>query len=137
MTEQDRRAGKDRERQRMTEPPRQAMFDNIVTVGSASGNARHRRDVIGFERMLHSEQKADPQNSEHALPDFTLTNKTQRMIRQGVSGLAKTSCATNILERDQTQSWIPRLRASSELARDSQTHRHRFNRMEHTVHHAR
>src|SRR5260370_36423077 len=95
MTQQDRRAGKDKQRQRMTEPPRQAVFDNIVNVGSASGNARHRRDVIGFERMLNSEQKADPQNSEHAVPDFT--------IRRSVSGLAKRSCATNILERDQKQ----------------------------------
>jgi hypothetical protein len=30
--------------------------------------------VIGLKRMLHSEQKAEPQNSEHARPDHILTN---------------------------------------------------------------
>jgi len=69
MTYQDCGTGKDEECQRMAEPPRQAVFDDITNVGSAGGYARHSRDVIGFERMLHAEQKADPQDPEHVLPD--------------------------------------------------------------------
>src|ERR1700676_3901171 len=59
----------------MTETPRQAVLDDIANVGPASGNARHRSNMIGFERMLHPEQKADPHDSEHVLPDFALKNK--------------------------------------------------------------
>src|ERR1700676_2102474 len=59
----------------MTETPRQAVLDDIANVAPASGNARHRRNMIGFERMLHPEQKADPHDSEHVLPDFALKNK--------------------------------------------------------------
>jgi hypothetical protein len=86
MTEQHRGAGEDEQRQRMTEPPCQSVFNDIANVGPASGNAGHRRDVIGFERMLHSEQKADPQQSEHAFPDFILTNKSLR--EGGLTALA-------------------------------------------------
>ena len=65
---QDRGAGEDEQRQRMAETPGQPVLDDVADVGPAGGNARHRRDVIGLQRMLHSEQKAEPQNSEHALP---------------------------------------------------------------------
>ena len=56
----------------MTEPPGQPVLDNVAHVAPSGGNAGHRRDVIGFERVLHSEQKAKPQYSEHAFPDFNL-----------------------------------------------------------------
>jgi hypothetical protein len=62
-------------------------FDDIAEVGSARRNTRHRRDVIGFERMLHSQQKADPQNSEHKLPDFIFSLGDRENSNLG--GLAK------------------------------------------------
>ena len=70
MAKQDRGAGENEQRQRMAEPPRQPVLDDVTNVGPASGNARHRRNVIGLKRMLHTEQKTEPQNSEHELPDF-------------------------------------------------------------------
>ena len=66
MADDDRGTREDKERQRMAKPPCQAVFDDIPDIGSACRNAGNRRDVIGFERMLHSQQKAQPQNSEHA-----------------------------------------------------------------------
>jgi hypothetical protein len=74
MTQQDRGAGEDEQRQRMAEPPCQPVLDDIANVGPAGGNARDRRDVIGLQRVLHAEQKTDPQDSEHAFPDFTSSN---------------------------------------------------------------
>src|SRR3954452_21115191 len=67
VAEQDRGAGEHQQRQRMTESPGQAVLDDVANVAAAGGKARHRRDVIGFQRMLHAEQKAEPQNYEHAL----------------------------------------------------------------------
>src|ERR1700694_4148648 len=74
MTQQDRSAGENEEGQPMAETPCQPVLDNIADVGAARGNARDRRDMIGFERMLHAQQKADSQHSEHALPDSALPN---------------------------------------------------------------
>ena len=42
------------------------MLDDVADMGAARGDAGHRRDMIGLERMLHAEQKSQPQNSEHA-----------------------------------------------------------------------
>jgi hypothetical protein len=67
---QDRGTGKNKERQRVAEPPCQPVLDDITDVGSAGGDARHSCDMVGFKRMLYSEQKAEPQNSEHVLPDY-------------------------------------------------------------------
>jgi hypothetical protein len=55
MAEEDRGAGENEQRQRVTRSPGQPVFDDIPDVGSAGGNARHRRNMIGFERVLHSE----------------------------------------------------------------------------------
>jgi hypothetical protein len=54
----------------VTKPSRQPVLDDVTNLRTAGSNARHRRDMIGFERMLHSQNKAEPQNSEHTLPDF-------------------------------------------------------------------
>src|ERR1700732_4400775 len=80
LAQENRRTREHEQRQRVAEPPGQAVLDNIPNVGPASGKARHRRDMIGFERMLHSEQKPDTQDSEHALPDLTLTNNIQATV---------------------------------------------------------
>ncbi len=75
MAENNGSAGEDEQRQRMTKPPCQPVFDNVADIGPAGRNAGNRRDVIGLERMLHSKQEAKPQNSEHVCPDFTLTTE--------------------------------------------------------------
>jgi hypothetical protein len=38
-------------------------------MAAARGDARHRRDMVGFQRVLHAQQKPQPQNSEHVSPD--------------------------------------------------------------------
>jgi hypothetical protein len=60
------------------------VFDDIPDIGPAGRDAGHRRDVIGLKRMLHSEQKAKPQNSEHSHPDLTSTDNIL-----GESGFAR------------------------------------------------
>ena len=72
MSQQDRGPGKDKEGQRMAEPPGQPVLDDIANVGAAGGDARYRRDMIGLQRMLHAKQKTNPQRTEHAFPDFPL-----------------------------------------------------------------
>ncbi len=72
MSQQDRGTGKNEQGQRVTKPPRQTVFDDIPDIGPAGGNARYRRDMVGLQRVLHSEQKAKPQNSEHTRPDLVL-----------------------------------------------------------------
>lgn len=68
VPEQYRRTGKDEQRQGMAKSPGQAMPDNVPHVGPPRGDTRHRRDMIGLQRMLHAEQKPQPQNSEHVSP---------------------------------------------------------------------
>ena len=42
------------------------MLDDVADMGAARGDAGDRRDMIGLERVLHAQQKTEPQNSEHA-----------------------------------------------------------------------
>ena len=69
VAEQDGGAGKDEQRQRMAEPPGQPVLDDIGDMAAARGDAGDGGDVIGLERMLHAQQKTQPQNSEHTPPD--------------------------------------------------------------------
>ena len=68
VAEQDGGAGKDEQRQRMAEPPGQAVLDDIGDMAAARGDAGDGGDMIGLERMLHAQQKPQPQNSEHTPP---------------------------------------------------------------------
>ena len=70
--EQDRGAGKGEQRQGMAEPPGQAMADDVADLAAARGDAGHRRDMVGFQRVLHAQQKPQPQNSEHVSPARSL-----------------------------------------------------------------
>jgi hypothetical protein len=65
MTNKDRYAGEDKKCQRVAKSPSQAMFNDIADMRAASRYARHRRDVIGLQRMLYAKQKTQPQNPEH------------------------------------------------------------------------
>ena len=65
MAEQNRGAGKGEQRQGMAEPPGQAVLDDVADMAAARGDAGHRRDMVGLERVLHAQQKPQPQNSEH------------------------------------------------------------------------
>ena len=56
-TEQNRGAGKHEQGQGMAEAPGQAMPDDIADMAAARGDAGHRRDMIGLERVLHAQQK--------------------------------------------------------------------------------
>ena len=38
------------------------------TLAAARGDARDRRDMVGLQRVLHAQQKTQPQNSEHTTP---------------------------------------------------------------------
>src|SRR5207302_5015930 len=66
--EQDGGAGKGKQRQRVTEPPGQAVLDDVADMAAAHRDAGHGGDMIGFERMLHAQQESKPQNSEHWPP---------------------------------------------------------------------
>ena len=68
VAEQQRSTRKDEQGQRMAETPGQAMADDIADMAAARGDARHRRDMVGFQRVLHAQQKPEPQNSEHVSP---------------------------------------------------------------------
>jgi hypothetical protein len=70
VTNHDRGTGKDEQGQRVAKSPRQTVLDDITDIGPPGSNARHRRDMIGFERMLHSEQETESKDPEHALSDF-------------------------------------------------------------------
>ncbi len=65
MTQNYCRSGKQEQREGVPKPPGQAMLDDVADIAAAGGDAGHRRDVVGFQRMLHAEQKAESQNSEH------------------------------------------------------------------------
>ena len=45
-----------------------ATMANFTCLAAARGDAGYGGDMVRFERMLHAEQKAEPQNSEHAPP---------------------------------------------------------------------
>jgi hypothetical protein len=61
-----RGAGKGEQCQRMANSPGQTVFDNIDDIGPARGDAGDRRDVVDLKRVLHTQQKSEPQNSKHA-----------------------------------------------------------------------
>ena len=61
-------ASEDEQRQRMAEPPGQPVPDDVTDTAAARGDAGDGGDMIGFERMLHAQQKPKPQNSEHTPP---------------------------------------------------------------------
>jgi hypothetical protein len=65
VPEQNCGAGEGEQCQGMPEPPGQAALDDVAHFGAARGDAGHRRDVVGLERVLHAEQKSQSQNSEH------------------------------------------------------------------------
>jgi hypothetical protein len=65
---QNRGAGKAEQRQRMAQAPGQAVPDDIANMAAARGDAGHRGDMIGFQRMLHAQDKPKSQNSEHVTP---------------------------------------------------------------------
>jgi hypothetical protein len=72
----------------MTEPPRQSVFDDIAHVRPAGGYAGNRSNMVGFQRMLHPEQKTETQNSEHMLPDF---NRSVASVLPSVAPLRQPS----------------------------------------------
>ena len=67
-TEHDRGSGKDEQGERVTEPPGQAVLDDVADFAAARGSARYRRDMVGFERVLQSEHKPQPQVRTCYLP---------------------------------------------------------------------
>jgi hypothetical protein len=52
----------------MAKSPGQAVFDDVANVGAPRSDRGHRRNMIGLKRVLHAEQKSQPQNSEHHRP---------------------------------------------------------------------
>jgi mannose-6-phosphate isomerase-like protein (cupin superfamily) len=66
VSEQDGGAGKNEESDRVAEAPGQAMLDDVADAAAAGSDAGDGGDVIGLERMLHAQQQAETQNSEHA-----------------------------------------------------------------------
>jgi hypothetical protein len=52
----------------MAKTPGQAVLDDIADIRAAHGDAGHRGDMVGLERVLHAEQKPKPQTSEHLSP---------------------------------------------------------------------
>ena len=56
--EQNCGAGNGEQCQGMAEAPGQTVPDDVPDVSAARGDAGHRGDMIGLERMLHTEQKS-------------------------------------------------------------------------------
>ena len=83
MAKQDGGAGKDEQRQRMAEPPGQAVLDDIGDMGAPRGDAGYRGDMVGLERVLHAEQKTKSQNSEHPLRPVVrrLWHQSEALVR--------------------------------------------------------
>jgi hypothetical protein len=48
------------------------VLDDIADVAAARGDAGHRSDVIGLERMLQAQKKPETQNSEHTPLAFSV-----------------------------------------------------------------
>ena len=55
--EQNGGAGKHEQRERVAEPPGQPVLDDIGHMAAARGDAGYGGDMVGFERMLHAQQK--------------------------------------------------------------------------------
>jgi hypothetical protein len=72
--------GKRQQSEAVAESPCQAMFDNVGDFSAARRNRGDRGDMVGLERVLHSQQKTQPQNSEHArsLPVIIRRQQSQR-----------------------------------------------------------
>jgi hypothetical protein len=68
MAEQDGDSRKDEQRERMAETPGQPVLDDVGHMAAARCDAGDGGDMIGFERMLHAQQKPQPKNSEHTPP---------------------------------------------------------------------
>lgn len=58
-------AGEGEQGQGVADPPGQAMLDDVGDIASPHGDAGDRGHVIGLERVLQSQEKPEPQNSEH------------------------------------------------------------------------
>ena len=93
MAEQDGGAGKGEQRQRVAEPPGQPVLDDIGDMAAACGDAGYGSDMIGFERVLHAQQKPQPQNSEHTPPALSLIGQYQSKAFVG-STLHRTGSAS-------------------------------------------
>jgi len=70
VTQKNGCPGEDEQGERMSEPPGEAVLDDIADFGSPGGDAGDRSDMISLERMLHAEQEPQPQNPEHQRPAF-------------------------------------------------------------------
>ena len=68
MAERQRSAGKYEQRQRMAEPPGQAMLDDVGDIVTARGDRGNRRHMIGLQRVLHAQQKTQSQYCKHTPP---------------------------------------------------------------------
>lgn len=67
MSQDNRGTRKQRERNRVAKSPRQSVPNNVSDIGSAGGDAGDGCNMIGFQRMLHSQHKTESQNSKHCL----------------------------------------------------------------------
>ena len=69
------------------------MPDDVADMAAARGDARHRRDMVGFQRVLHT-RETQTQNSEHVSPArLSLVIASQRVgaKRRPMTGSAKQS----------------------------------------------
>jgi len=55
MSEQQRRPGKRKKRNRVAEPPGQAVLDDFDNIGTACSDAGDGSNVIGLKGMLHAQ----------------------------------------------------------------------------------
>ena len=70
VAEKNRRTGEHEQGDGVTQSPGQPMLDDVTDARAPGRDAGHRRDVIGFERVLHAKKKAEAQNSEHWCDDL-------------------------------------------------------------------
>ena len=70
VTKQNRGTGEHEKRQGVPQSPGQTVFDDVADIGAPGSDAGHRRNMIGLERVLHSENEAKSQNSEHTRHDL-------------------------------------------------------------------
>ena len=88
--EQNCGAGNGEQCQGMAEAPGQPVLDDVPDLSAARGDAGHRGDMIGLERVLHTEQKPQSQNSEH-LPLLAFSHHDTRRSAQVHRFVAKST----------------------------------------------
>jgi hypothetical protein len=88
------------------------MFDDIGDIGPARGDAGDRRNMVDLKRVLHAQQKPEPQNSKHAQPALLRRSHSSTWIGDHTGGMRNTCRCDLRLRRH--HGYLSRLRGKLE-----------------------